>query len=255
LQHRVTELSQANNDMNNLLAGTGVGTIFVDHDLRIQRYTPTATQLIHLIPTDIGRPVGHITANLVGYDRLVADVQTVLDDLTHKEIEVQSAAGDWYMLGIRPYRTLENVIEGAVITFVDITRIKKAEELQRLAVVVRDAHDAITLQGLEGSILAWNPAAERLYGWSATEALALTHRDRIPQELQAQETEAIEQLSRATVLKPYRTRRLSKDGQIVEIFLTATALIDEAGEVYAIATTERQIGETQEGDDQVGRVP
>jgi two-component system, chemotaxis family, CheB/CheR fusion protein len=83
LQQRVTELSRANNDMNNLLAGTGVGTIFVDHQLRIQRFTPTVTQLIHLIPTDIGRPVGHITANLVGYDRLVADVQAVLDNLTH----------------------------------------------------------------------------------------------------------------------------------------------------------------------------
>jgi two-component system, chemotaxis family, CheB/CheR fusion protein len=254
LQQRVTELSQANNDMNNLLAGTGVGTIFVDHDLRIQRFTPTVTELIHLIPTDIGRPVGHIAANLVGYDRLAADVQTVLDNLTPKEIEVQTPAGDWYMLGIRPYRTLENVIEGAVITFVEITRIKKAEALQRLAVVVRDATDAITLQDLQGNILAWNPAAERLYGWPEKEALALNNRDRIPPELHAQEMEAIRQLSQAAVLEPYHARRLDKDGRIVDIRLTATALLDKAGEVYAIATTERQIRQTQE-EDRVERKP
>lgn len=245
LQQRVTELSRANNDMNNLLAGTGVGTIFVDHHLRIQRFTPTVTQLMHLIPSDIGRPVGHITANLVEYNHLVADVQAVLDNLVPKEIEVQTPVGDWYMLTIRPYRTLENVIEGAVITFVDITRVKKAEAAQRLAAVVRDASDAITLQDLEGKILAWNPAAERLYGWRETEALALPSHDRIPPELRSQEMETIRQLSQAAVLQPYRTRRLCQDGQIVDIYLTATALIDETGAVYAIATTERLYEESQ----------
>ncbi|MFO7540672.1 MAG: chemotaxis protein CheB [Chloroflexota bacterium] len=250
LQQRVAELSQANNDMNNLLAGTGVGTIFVDHELRIQRFTPTVTELIHLIPTDIGRPVGHITANLVGYDRMVTDVKAVLHTLTPQEVEVQTPAGDWYMLSIRPYRTLENVIEGAVITFVDVTRIKKAEALQRLAVVVRDANDAITMQDLQGNVLAWNPAAERLYGWHETEALVLNSRNRIPQDLHAQEVEALRQLSQAAVLEPYRTRRLNKEGHIVDICLTATALLDEAGEVYAIATTERQMDQSKKNEEQ-----
>ena len=75
LQNKVADLSRSNNDMNNLLAGTGIGTIFVDHQLRIQRFTPTVTQVINLILTDVGRPVGHIVSNLVGYDRLVADVR------------------------------------------------------------------------------------------------------------------------------------------------------------------------------------
>ena len=153
----MADLSRANNDMNNLLAGTGIGTVFVDHQLRILRFTPAATQVINLILTDVGRPVGHIVSNLVGYDRLVADVQAVLDTLVPKEVEVQTKAGAWYLLRIRPYRTLENVIEGAVITFAEITEMKKAqaalresEALRRLAVVVRDAHDAITGAGLGG---------------------------------------------------------------------------------------------------------
>ena len=111
LQNRVTELSQANNDMNNLLAGTGIGTIFVDYQLRIMRFTPPVTQLINLIPSDVGRPVGHIVSNLLGYDSLVEDVKEVLDNLIPKDIEVQTGEGMWYLLRIRPYRTLENVIE------------------------------------------------------------------------------------------------------------------------------------------------
>ena len=93
LQTKVADLSRANNDMNNLLAGTGIGTVFVDHQLRILRFTPAVTQIINLILTDVGRPVGHIVSNLVGYDRLVADVQAVLDTLVPKEVEVQTTGG------------------------------------------------------------------------------------------------------------------------------------------------------------------
>ena len=127
LQNKVADLSQAINDMNNLLAGTGIGTIFVDHQLRILRFTPQVTKVINLIPTDVGRPVGHIVSNLLGYDRLVEDIKEVLDTLMPKDIEVQTKKGVWYLLRIRPYRTLENVIKGAVITFTDITEMKRAE--------------------------------------------------------------------------------------------------------------------------------
>ena len=187
LQNKMGDLSRANNDLNNLLAGTGMGTVFVDHQLRIQRFTPASTQVINLIQTDLGRPVGHLASNLVGYDSLVADIQAVLDTLTLKEVEVQTRDGAWFLLRIRPYRTLENVIEGAVITFTDITDLKKvqmalqqSEALRRLAVVVRDSHDAILVQALDGRILAWNPGAVKTYGWSEAEALAMNIRDAHP---------------------------------------------------------------------------
>ena len=102
LQTKVADLSRANNDMNNLLAGKGIGTIFVDHQLRILRFTPAATRIINLILTDVGRPVNHILSNLVGYDRLLADVKEVLDSLAPKEVEVQTQAGEWYSMRIRP---------------------------------------------------------------------------------------------------------------------------------------------------------
>lgn len=78
LQNKVADLTLANNDTNNLLAGTGIGTIFIDHSMRILRFTPAVTKIINLIRSDVGRPVGHIVSNLKGYDGLVADVQSTL---------------------------------------------------------------------------------------------------------------------------------------------------------------------------------
>ncbi|MGB9939278.1 chemotaxis protein CheB [Methanosarcina sp.] len=248
LQNRVTDLSQAINDMNNLLAGTGIGTIFVDHQLRILRFTPQVTKVINLIPTDVGRPVGHIVSNLLGYDHLVEDIKEVLDTLTPKDIEVQSQKKAWYLLRIRPYRTLENVIKGAVITFTDITEMKRArkilkesEAIRRLAAVVHDASDAITLQDLEGHILAWNPRAESMYGWSEAEAIKMNIGSLVPGGRKEEELATLKKLSRAEVIGPYRTQRLTKDGRIMEVWLTATSLVNEANVIYAISTIEREI--------------
>jgi two-component system, chemotaxis family, CheB/CheR fusion protein len=248
MQQKVADLTRANNDMNNLLAGTGIGTIFVDHQLRILRFTPAASQVINLILSDVGRPVGHIVSNLVGYDSLVGDMAAVMETLVPKEIEVQAKTGDWYSLRIRPYRTLENVIEGAVITFVDITEQKRLQESlreleadRRLAVVVRDSNDAVTVQDLEGRILAWNPEAERMYGWSEAEALTMNVRDLIPKCFHEETLAVVRKLVRAAALAPYRTQRITRDGRTLEVMLTASALLNAAGEVYAITTTEREL--------------
>ena len=123
----VADLTRANDDMNNMMAGTGIGTIFVDHGLRILRFTPDTTRIINLIQTDVGRPINHIVTNMMGYDHLGADIQSVLDKLTPKEKDVQTVNG-WYTMRIHPYRTIDNVIEGAVISFIDITERKQVED-------------------------------------------------------------------------------------------------------------------------------
>jgi len=248
LQQKVIDLSRANNDMSNLMASTGIATVFVDHQLRILRFTPAITQVINLIPTDVGRPVGHIVSNLASYDRLVEDLQVVLDSLVPKEVEVQTKAGAWYLLRIRPYRTLDNVIEGAVITFTETTELKEAQaslresaDLRRLAVVVRDAHDAITVRDLEGHILAWNAGAARIYGWSEAEALAMNVRELVPEDRREEALATVKRLGRKKAIEPFRTQRITKDGRPVDVSVTATALVNEAGEMYAVATTERTL--------------
>jgi two-component system CheB/CheR fusion protein len=248
LQGKVADLSQINNDMNNLLAGTGVGTIFVNHQLLIQRFTPAVTQVINLIATDVGRPVGHIVSNLPDYDRLVEDVQQVIDTLIPKEVEVRDIKGRWFVLRIRPYRTLDNVIDGAVITFFDITELRQAKEalqnaetLRRLAVVVRDSRDAILVQDLNGKIVSWNPGAVRLYGWSEAEALTMNIQDLIPKGGRSEALAVVRQLSRAEILQPYQTERITKEGRVIKVSLIATALVNDSGEAYAVATTERMV--------------
>ncbi len=246
LSVKVIDLSRANSDMNNLLAGTGVGTIFVDHELHVQRFTPAAALLVNLIRTDVGRPLAHIVSNFIGYDGLVSDVQGVLDTLVAKEVEVKIRSGHWFLLRIRPYRTLENVVEGAVITFTEVTELKNAQArlresdvLRRMAAEVRDAHDAVTVQGLDGQILSWNRGAVRMYGWSEEEALTMNIRRLVPEAGQEEALAVVRQLTKAVVLAPFHMQRVTKDARIVEVSLTAGALVNELGDVYAVSTTER----------------
>ena len=215
LQTKVADLSRANNDMNNLLAGTGIGTVFVDHQLRILRFTPAATQIINLILSDVGRPVGHIVSNLVGYDRLVADVQAVLDTLIPKEVEVQTQAGEWYTMRILPYRTLDNVIEGAVITFVDITEARQWVEDVWLGVKPR----------------RW----------------LMNVRDRIPEGLREEALAKYISLARLKFWSRIVPNGSPKRVTVVEVWMTSTALVNEAGQMYAIATTERATGDKRSG--------
>jgi two-component system CheB/CheR fusion protein len=246
LQIKVLDLSRANNDMNNLLAGTGIGTIFVDHQLRILRFTPAASTVINVILSDVGRPVGHLVSNLPAYHNLVADIKSVLNTLIPKELEVQSIENKWYAMRIQPYRTLDNVIEGAVISFVDISEtvqirnsLHQANESMRLSMVARDANDAVSVQDLNGQIIAWNPGSVRLYGWSEKEALQMNILDRVPKPLRREELKKIIRLADTDILEPYHTERMSKDASIVKIQLFATALVDDTKKVYAIATIER----------------
>ncbi len=130
-QQKIEELSKTSSDLNNLLSGTGIGTVFLDRNLNIQRFTPSATHFINLIQTDIGRPVSHIVSN-IDCATLVDDAKEVLRTLVPIQVEVKTKDHRWYEMRILPYRTIQNVIDGVVVTFTEITRVKKAlEELDR----------------------------------------------------------------------------------------------------------------------------
>ncbi|MDO7884894.1 CheR family methyltransferase [Hymenobacter cheonanensis] len=123
---KTEELGQTANDMKNLLDATEIAIIFLDNDLNIKRFTPPVGRIISLLPGDVGRPLAHFTSSL-RYEHLLRDVQQVLDRLTSVEVNLQTVRGEWYTLRVLPYRSLDNYINGAVLTFTDITALKLLE--------------------------------------------------------------------------------------------------------------------------------
>ncbi|WP_223652915.1 CheR family methyltransferase [Hymenobacter psoromatis] len=123
---KTEELSQTANDMKNLLDATEIAIIFLDNDLAIKRFTPPVGRIVSLLPADVGRPLAHFTSSL-RYEHLLRDVQLVLARLTSVEVNIQTLGGEWFTMRILPYRSLDNYINGVVITFTDITRLKQLE--------------------------------------------------------------------------------------------------------------------------------
>ncbi len=238
LEHRNQELSRANSDLVNLLSNVNLPILMLGQDMTIRQFTPQAKQLFNLIDADLGRPIGNINANIEIPD-LEMIVLDVVNNMVTREMRLQDNQGTWHLLRIRPYKTIDNRIEGALLAFFDATM----KDQQRLAAVVHDATDAITMQDLDGRILAWNPAASRIYGYDEVEALAMNISKLVPSEHIQRHRGVIRGLWEGSVIKPYRTGRIRKDGSTVEVLLSATALINDLGQVYAIATTEQVDGQ------------
>jgi two-component system CheB/CheR fusion protein len=137
LQQKIDQLNKTSSDLNNLLSSTQIGTIFLDLSLHIQRFTPTMSDIINLIPTDVGRPVSHIVTKM-RYQGLVEDAKGVLKTLAPREVEIQTEDDRWFLMRILPYRTIENMIDGVVITFVDTTQRREIEEKLRQEIIERE---------------------------------------------------------------------------------------------------------------------
>ncbi|MHB8483217.1 MAG: chemotaxis protein CheB [Nitrospiria bacterium] len=167
LQNKVNELSQSNSDVVNLLSSTEIATFFLNNQLQIRRFTPTVPQLFNLIPGDIGRPIGHISPNLVDQN-ITRDAEEVLKTLASKEREVRTKTGSWFLMRIMPYRTLANVIDGVVVTFVDITALKKqklaAEKALRFAeATVATIREPLMVLDKDLRVISVNPAYYRIF--------------------------------------------------------------------------------------------
>ena len=165
---KTEELGQTASDMKNLLDATEIAIIFLDNELTIKRFTPSVGNVINLLPGDVGRPLAHFSSSL-RYEHLLRDVQQVLDRLTLIETNIQTTRGEWYTLRILPYRSLDNYINGVVLTFTNITALKVLET--RLQDHTRFT-DSLQADGREPQltldaslrVLSANPAFDQAFG-------------------------------------------------------------------------------------------
>lgn len=167
LAETIEEVTVANNDLANLLNSSDLATIFVDRELKIKRFSPPAAELINLLPSDVGRPITHIAHNLVEVD-IPAACTRVMANLAVIENEVLSRDGKWFLMRVLPYRTLDDRIEGAVVRFANVTRLKQAElEIETARVfaesTVSSVRQALVVLDADLRVVSANPSFYRLF--------------------------------------------------------------------------------------------
>jgi len=252
LQDKIEKVESASNDMANLLNATHVATVFLDAGLRVKLFTPSATRMFNSVATDLGRPIGNIVMRFAD-DDLLRDAQEILHDLTPREKEVRTDDGRWCSRRIMPYRTLDNRIDGVVITFVDITERKQAADavVGRLAAVVESSVDAIFSKDLDGTIRTWNRGAERLYGYSREEAVGRSVKMLVPEDRGDEWTKVMATLARGEHVEQLETERLHKDGTRFAMELTISPIRDSDGTVGSASVTGRDITERKRAEDEL----
>jgi two-component system CheB/CheR fusion protein len=234
LENRNAELTASNNDLKNLLASVNLPILMLDQNLKVRRFTPQAKRLLNLIDTDVGRPIGNIRPN-VELPELERLAREVMDSMSVKTQEVSDKHGNPYSVSVRPYKTHDQRIDGVVITFFEHAQF---DRLSRLATVVRDANDAVAVLDLGGRFRAWNPVAERLYGYSEREALGQGLEAIVPEEEMDATRSLLDRARRGERIPPQRVRRRTKEGKEVEVWLTLSLMVDRTGAPKALSTIE-----------------
>lgn len=246
-ENRNQELNLINNDLINLLASIDTPIVILHKDLSIRRFTPAAKVLLNLIDTDTNRPISNIRPNIVIPD-LESELKQVIESAVTKSMEVQDDNEHWYLLRLHPYQKQDKNIDGVVMVFIDIDAIKDIEQLRnalqyerRLAAVVRDSNDAVTVQDFNGHILAWNQRATELFGYAEDEALQLNANQLVPDIAREEMRILLEQLQHGQKIPPCEILRCTKEGHLLKVWMTTSILKNDAGNPAAIAITEREI--------------
>jgi two-component system CheB/CheR fusion protein len=258
LKIKVEEVDRTNRDLQNLMASTRIATVFLDRDLRIKRFTPSAVPLFNLIPTDIGRPLSDLSHQL-RYAGLAADAADVLDKMVPMEREIATSSGQWLIAQIVPYGTTEDRIAGLVLTFVDITTRKQTEESLRAAsaeldrevrkfdAVVTSVPDFIFTFDLTGRFTYLNKALLDLWAIRLDQAVGRTFEEiALPTEpaatLQRQIVEVI------ATRQPVRDE-LGLQGRVYDYILAP--ILGAGGAAEAVAGTIRDVTARKEAEQKV----
>jgi two-component system CheB/CheR fusion protein len=242
LENRNAELSTSNDDLRNIIASTDLPVVMLNEDLNIRFFSPQARHMLNLIDSDIGRPIGDIRPKVNSGD-ISGEILNVIKTLKPLVMEVHDDQGRWYSMNIRPYLTEDSRIKGAVMVFIDITDSKMLQRAGRLATVVENSNDAITVQGFDGQIIAWNPKAEEIYGYTEEEALNANIDIMVPDENQQELQAALDNVRQGRIVMPFETERKNKKGERFKVLMVISILNDEQGKPTAIATTEHLLAD------------
>ena len=250
LQNTNEALARTNDDLQNLLDSTQIATLFLDRDLRIRNFTPPMAAIFHLRDGDIGRPITDIVSRL-NYDGLVEDAEEVQRTLGVIEREVQPREGEdkTFLLRLRPYRTVDNRLDGVVLTFMEVSEMKRAQHAgDRLASIIESSNDAIISKDLDGIVTSWNRGAERLFGYTADEMIGKSIKLLLPPGHDDEETSILQRIRRGERVEHYETVRRRNDGSLVDILLTVSPMKDALGKVVGASKLAHDIGMRKRAD-------
>lgn len=271
LRDKVDELEDANDDMNNLLSSVDNATLFLGLDRTIQRFTPSATRLFNLIATDVGRPIGHITA-CFDDPELSQDIDRVIQNLVPCEREVSRENEQWFLRRLTPYRTADNRISGVVLTLADITPLKRAEldlnlrtmqleqrlaehgaELRRernfIDAILNTVGALIVVIDTEQRVVRFNAACNSRTGYDFAEFVGTpAWMDRIPPDEREEARRVNERLLSGEDQIQHENHWIYRDGSMHLIAWCNSVLRDEAGQVQYIIATGIDITEQHEAE-------
>jgi two-component system CheB/CheR fusion protein len=249
LQSSNDELRRTNSDVKNLLESTQIATVFLDGELKIKSFTPNMVDVFYLVASDIGRPINHIRTRVELGD-LENDCRRVLRNLSlvEREVSMTDRSGH-YVMRIVPYRTVDNVIDGVVITFFDITERKLREEEQRLlALIVDSSNDAIFTVSLDGLITTWNGGAARLYGYAPQEAIGRPLSMLVPPDRMGEITLIDERAMAGERVDHVETVRLAKNGRYVDVSVAVSPIRDGNGKTISISVIVRDLSDRKRAE-------
>jgi two-component system CheB/CheR fusion protein len=251
-QKKIFELVELNTDFKHLLDAMDVGILFLDANLRIRKFTQKISGIFRFLPNDIGRKLTDFSHN-TDRPELVSDVRQALETGAVVEAEVRDATGKHCFLRVLPYRlgaTAEGTdgkagsqdVQGVVLTFTDISTLVEARSrFDKLSAIVESSDDAIVGKGLDGTITTWNGGAERLYGYTAAEAIGMKAMEYVAISRRDEEDQFLRKLGRGERVDHVETLRKHKTGRELAVSVTMSPIRDAQGTVIGISSIGRDI--------------
>ncbi|MGY0558355.1 chemotaxis protein CheB [Lysobacter sp. A421] len=248
IQDKNDSLAHLNNDLQNLLDSTQIATLFLDAQLRVSNFTPAMTAVYHLRDSDRGRPITEI-ASRIDYPDLRHDAGQVLRTLAMVERELPASdSGLLFQLRIRPYRTVDNVIDGVVLTFVDISERQQYRiERARLAAIVDSSREMIIGHRLDGTITSWNASAHRILGHTASQAIGQSISVLAPDSTE-QTRQLLEACAKHRGSTEMEMQWVRQDGSQVPVAVTCSPVLDMDGTAISGSLIARDNSERQRID-------